>query len=428
MSFKLLEGMQLGVAAAATQIEGGNKQNSWYELYLKGRIKDGSDPSIATKHYELYADDAQLMRDMGIKHYRMGIEWARLEPEQGVFDEQAFLHYRSELLLLKELGIEPLVTIHHFTNPLWFERMGAFENHSSVDIFLNFVKKVVEAFGGLVSEYITINEPNVYAAFGLFFGMWPPGKKSMKATFRVLNNMCECHIKAYALIHALRERMGFADTKVSYAHHMRVFAPKNPQNIWHRICTPILHRIFQSSVSKAFLTGKACFPLRSVKGEKGLFCDFHAVNYYSRTAVTGFGDEFMENVPVNDLGWEIYPPGIAGNAQELYKLAPLPIYITENGTCDNEDTFRCRYLYEHIKALCETGLPVERYYHWCFTDNFEWLDGFSARFGIVHVDFSTQERTIKRSGAFYKKMIGEHGVTQEMYEEYCRVAYKTNGA
>jgi len=203
--------------------------------------------------------------------------------------------------------------------------------------------------------------------------------------------------------------------------------PGNPKNPWHRVCTPLMHRLFQSSISRAFLTGRGCFPLRGVgDGGEGLFCDFHAINYYSRTAVSGLKDGTLDNVSVNDLGWEIYPPGIVQCARELYELAPLSIYITENGTCDNTDSFRSRYIYEHIKVLCESGLPISRYYHWCFTDNFEWLEGFSARFGLVYVDYATQQRRIKESGEFYGKMIREGGVTQQMVEEYCGAAYKTN--
>ena len=427
MFLRFPDNFQLGVASAATQIEGGDKNNSWYDWFRQGHIRDGSDPSVADMHYERYKEDAQLMHDMGIRHYRLGIEWARLEPEPGVFDEAAFAHYRDELLLLQKLGIRPLLTLHHFTNPLWFERMGAFEHPESAGIFLRFAGRVVAELGDIVSEYITINEPNVYAVFGWFFGDWPPGKKSLASTLRVYNRLCECHVKAYELIHRLREEMGHTDTKVSYAHHMRVFEAKNPRNPWHRICTPVMRRLFQTSFSKAFLTGKACWPLRRVHGVgEGPFCDFHAVNYYSRAAVTGFSEEYMDNVSVNDLGWEIYPEGIVQCAKELYALAKLPIYITENGTCDNTDAFRSRYICEHLEALCGSGLPVERYYHWCFTDNFEWLDGNSARFGIVHVDYATQQRSVKRSGEFYSRMIAERGVTQEMQSEYCNVEYRTN--
>lgn len=427
MSLQFPESLHLGVASAATQIEGGDQNNSWYEWFQKGHIKDGSDPSIANMHYERYQEDAQIMHDMGIRHYRLGIEWARLEPEPGVFDEAAFAHYRDELLLLKQLGIAPLLTLHHFTNPLWFERMGAFESPESVSIFLRFVRKTVEVLGDLVSEYITINEPNVYASFGWFLGDWPPGKKRFGATLRVMNRLCESHIKAYGLIHRIRREKGYQDTKVSYAHHMRVFVPKNSRSLWHRASTALMQRLFQNCYSNAFLTGRPYWPLHRVRGEgNGPFCDFHAVNYYSRSAVSGLNEGYLSPVPINDLGWEIYPAGIAQCAKELYALAKLPVYITENGTCDNEDNFRSRYIYEHIRALCESGLPMERYYHWCFTDNFEWLEGFSARFGLVHVDYSTQKRTVKRSGEFFSKMIAKRGVSQEMYDEYCLVEYNLN--
>ncbi len=427
MPFQLPGGFALGVASAATQIEGGDRNNSWYDWYQKGRIKDGLDPSVATEHYARYEADAALMAKLGIRHYRLGIEWSRLEPERGVYDQAAFAHYRDELALLRSLGIEPLLTLHHFTNPLWFERMGAFLHPESAEIFLRFVEKVVAELGGLVGEYITINEPNVYATLGYFFGEWPPGRKSLTETLRVMNRLCECHVRAYRLIHRLREARGYTDTKVGYAHHMRAFVPMNKKSAADRLCTPILNRLFQSAISKSFLTGRACFPLARVRGAgKGPFCDFHAVNYYSRTAVSGFNTGFLPNVPVNDLGWEIYPAGIALCAKELHALCELPIYITENGACDNTDAFRSRYIAEHLHALVESGLPVVRYYHWCFTDNFEWLEGGSARFGLVHVDYATQARTVKSSGRFYAELIENGGVTEQMERAYCQTEYPTN--
>ena len=122
----------------------------------------------------------------------------------------------------------------------------------------------------------------------------------------------------------------------------------------------------------------------------------------------------------NDLGWEIYPEGIVRCANEVYSILKRPIYITENGTCDNNDTFRCRYIYDHLKVLCESDLPVERYYHWCFCDNFEWIEGESARFGLVHVDYETQKRTIEKSGRFFSGVIQADGVTEEIYEKYVK--------
>ena len=147
------------------------------------------------------------------------------------------------------------------------------------------------------------------------------------------------------------------------------------------------------------------------------------MNYYSRSTVSGLADGVAQGAEINDLGWEIYPQGIAEVCQKLYNITPLPLYITENGTCDNTDTFRSRYLYEHLKVLSECGLPVQRYYHWCFCDNFEWLEGQSARFGLVHIDYDTQQRTVKESGRFYAEMIRDGGVSDALYDTYCRVGY-----
>lgn len=245
------------------------------------------------------------------------------------------------------------------------------------------------------------------------------GEKSFQKTIDVMSILAACHIKAYQMIHRERKQMGFSDTKVSFANHLRVFEPENPKNPKQIIYSKTIEWLFQKALTKAMCTGKFDVPLRNmIAAEEGIYCDFIAINYYSRSTVSGFGDGVRKNAPVNDLGWEIYPEGIVRCAKEMYDLVQLPIYITENGTCDNTDSFRSRYVYEHLQALCESDLPVERYYHWCFCDNFEWLEGESARFGLVHIDYETQERTIKKSGEFYQRMIEEHGVTEEMYEEY----------
>ena len=153
------------------------------------------------------------------------------------------------------------------------------------------------------------------------------------------------------------------------------------------------------------------------------YSDFNGVNYYSRSTVSGIGDGVRENSPRNDLNWEIYPAGIVECARKLQDILPRPLWVTENGTCDHNDRFRSRYVYEHLKVVCESDLPFERYYHWCFCDNFEWIEGNSARFGLVHVDYDTQQRTVKNSGEFYRRVIENGGVTREMWDEYCDVVY-----
>ena len=254
-----------------------------------------------------------------------------------------------------------------------------------------------------------------------FYGDWPPGEKSISTAIKVMSNMTICHIKAYEIIQHTRHDMGFNDTMVSFANHIRIFDPKNPKNPWHRICARLVDRFFQGAVTEAMTTGKFKWPLKRDKDiQEGEYLDFIAINYYTRSTVSGFGDGTKEDAPKNDLGWEIYPEGLVQSAKELYRLLERPIYITENGTCDNEDTFRSKYIYDHLKAIVESDLPITRYYHWCFCDNFEWIEGESSRFGLVHIDYETQKRTIKRSGDFYTRMIEEKGVTQDMYNEYVR--------
>jgi beta-glucosidase len=150
----------------------------------------------------------------------------------------------------------------------------------------------------------------------------------------------------------------------------------------------------------------------------GKYYDFFGLNYYSRSTVTGLGDGVASGVSVNDLGWEIYPAGIAVLSQRIAARFGGPIYVTENGTADAADAFRSRYLYEHLRALVESQAPVERYYHWCLTDNWEWAEGERARFGLVALDFDTQQRTIRDSGRFYADIAAHGGVTQSAYDRF----------
>lgn len=411
--------MLLGVASSATQIEGGTLEHTWSDWHRRGKIRGGASPARANDHINRWREDIDLMADMGIRIYRLGVEWARLEPVRGQYDGSAAAYYRELLAYMKSRGIKPLLTIHHFTNPLWFEEIGGFTTPDNIQVFLGFAEYVVRLFSDLVDEYVTVNEPNVFAYKGYFEGVFPPGGHSLRLTCRVQSVMAACHIRAYELIHKLRIEMGYTNTRVGFAHHARVFESKSARNPWHRFCRQLTERVFQGAVARACLLGRFGFPLRRFGGvESGEYADFLGLNYYSRSTVSGLGDGVREGAPVNDLGWEIYPEGIALCAAELYRILPRPVYITENGTCDNSDAFRCRYIYDHLKALADSGLPVERYYHWCFTDNFEWAEGESARFGLVHVDFDTQTRNVKRSGRFYSAMIENTGATDALYDEY----------
>ncbi len=421
MEFRLPESLLLGVSTAATQIEGGDTDSNWNDWYKQGRITDGTDPSLANDHWVKWQEDTDLLEQMGMQTYRFGVEWSRLLPQPGEPDEMAVDQYRQELLLLQEKGIKPLLTIHHFSNPMWFEKKGAFSRRENLQDYLDLVRLVVERFGDLVSDYITINEPNVYATNSWFFGQWPPGHKSLGETAAVMENMAWCHMKAYGMIHQMRKDMGYNDTKVGFANHVRVFDPKDSKNFVHRIFAKVTWWAFQGALTYAMSLGEFKFPLRNHgKLPKGEYSDFTGVNYYTRSSVSGLADGVRDNCPKNDLNWEIYPEGLIRCSEELLKVLNRPIWVTENGTCDNDDHFRSRYIYDHLKVLSESGLPFERYYHWCFCDNFEWIEGNSAKFGLVSVDSKTKERSIKRSGRFYSEIIKQGGVTQELYDEFVR--------
>ena len=419
MAFSLPENMLMGVSTAATQIEGGDVNSNWNDWYKKGFIKDGTNPAEANDHWQMWQEDTALMEQMGLQIYRFGIEWARIVPEEGHVDEEAILRYRQELQLLKEKNIRPLLTIHHFSNPMWFENKGAFQKWENLHDYLELVELVIRRFGDLCSDYITINEPNVYATNSYFFGQWPPGKRNLGDAIAVMENLAYCHIKAYGMIPKMRADMGFTDTMVGCANHLRVFAPKDTKNLWHRLCAKLTSYLFQDALTQAMTLGKFPLPLRNHGNlPQGAYTDFIGLNYYTRSTVSNIGDGVRENSPRNDLDWEIYPQGLEDCAKKPYDVLPREIWVTENGTCDTDDRFRSRYLYEHLKVLSQSKLPFRRYYHWCFCDNFEWVEGNSARFGIVSVDPQTRQRQVKQSGKFYSGIIANRGVTAALYDEF----------
>ena len=420
-TFHLKAGVRLGCTGSATQIEGGETDSSWNEWFHKGMIQDNANPAFACEHYERYEEDFALMAELGIRDYRMGIEWSRIQPEEGTFDEEAMAHYRAMIQKLLTLEIRPLLTLHHCSNPMWFERKGGFGAASSISDFLKFVEYVVRHVGDLVEEYVTLDEPNTLAVNGYYFAAWPPGKKDLPAVCRAFENLAVCHIRAYEAIHAIRSEMGLPDTRVGFAVEMRVFEPNLNWNPIDLVGANRLEKYFQTALTDAMALGKFSLPVRNVyRVKEGRYFDFLGVNYYTRRVVKGFaactGDKAAA---VDDLGNEIYPRGIV-RVCELCKerYSPKQIYITANGVCDNQDVFRIKFIYEHLYELCGSELPVTRYYYRSLTDGFEWLAGESARFDLIEVDFTSQARTVKRSGRFYAEIIENAGVNADMIDRY----------
>ncbi len=410
-----LHGCELGVSTAATQIEGGHADTNWHRwAAVPGHIADGSTPARAADHWNRVASDIDLLRQLGVKHYRMGLEWARVEPTPGEFSDEALEHYTTELTLLREAGIAPLVTLHHFNNPGWLEETGAFAGGHAVGVFERYVRTVVEALGPLVDEWITINEPNVYATKGYMDGSWPPGHQSLRETLTVMQHLAEAHIRAYQLIHRLQPT-----ARVGVANHLRVFQPANRWNPLHQVASHAGEYLFQDAIMRAMSYGRFQPPFRQPAGvTPGRYYDFQGINYYTRSTVRGLADGVADGVPVNNLGWEIYPEGMTILVRKVARNYPGPIYITENGTPDKTDSFRPLFLYDHIKAAVSAGAPVERFYHWCFTDNWEWAEGEEPRFGLVALDYESQTRTIREAGRFYADINTHGGVTEEAYDRW----------
>jgi beta-glucosidase len=183
-----------------------------------------------------------------------------------------------------------------------------------------------------------------------------------------------------------------------------------------------MRHLFQDAIVQAMTTGEFALPLRRPRGvRRGRYADFFGLNYYSRTTVTRFDDGTPPGVPVNDLGWEVYPAGLAETATWAWERYGLPVWVTENGTADARDAFRSRYLAEHLEVVARLrarGVPVERYYHWCLVDNWEWAQGEGPRFGLVALDYATQERTVRDSGRFFAEIAAAGGITAAMRERH----------
>lgn len=413
-TFTLPENFLFGTATSGFQIEGNNFNSSWFNWINSGHIKNFLKNQIFCDHWNRVNEDIKLLKKLNSKIYRMSIEWSRIEPEEGVFDKKAVDHYRYEIKKIKENGIIPMVTLHHFSNPIWFENKGGWINKASIDCFLKYTSYIVSQLSDFVQDWITINEPNVYLSMGYLKGYWPPGKKiAFWYYLKCAQNMIKAHQKAFNLIHKMGEDKNM-NMNVGVAHHIRYFKPINNSFLNKKIIQLInyyFHDLFIDQMT--------------MKNKKNERCaDFLGINYYTGNIIGISLNPFKKSPEIkikNDLGWEIYPEYLYNICNKYYQKYKLPIYITENGVCDNNDTLRIKFIYDHIlqiKKLIDAGVDVKRYYYWSLIDNFEWLEGVAARFGLIHVDFNTLIRTIKKSGLFYSELSKNNSITDEMINKY----------
>ncbi|MDA1192633.1 MAG: family 1 glycosylhydrolase [Candidatus Poribacteria bacterium] len=403
---QLPDDLLLGCGTSATQIEGGDVEHSWSRWCDLGKVKNGSHTRDSAGHWTRIDEDVALLVEMKQQTYRLGVEWARLEPTKGARNDAAMERYRYEIELLLANGIVPLVTLHHFTNPLWVEDQGGWAHPQTIQDYLAFVRYVMDGLGDLVSDWVTINEPNVFAYYGYRLAIWPPGKRRLWNMRNAVRNMMRAHIHAYRIIHERRR-----DANVGMAIHYGDFRAINPDKTSDRLYRRVAEHCFQNALLLAHTSGYCVFPygFNDYPAGSGKFADFIGVNYYQpiRVRCTAKRKQAMivpPDAPMNDLRWLIDAEGLYNVVKDIHSYVGTPIYITENGTADAKDAFRRKFIFDHLTQLMRArndGVKIERYYHWSFMDNFEWAEGLSAKFGLVEVEPTTKERRVRPSGKYY---------------------------
>ncbi|HAK88121.1 MAG TPA: hypothetical protein DHV16_09665 [Nitrospiraceae bacterium] len=398
-----------GVATSAFQLEGSPHADwaSWDSIL-------DSKPDV-TNHYTLYKEDLCLLKELGVNSYRFSIEWSRIQPKENVWDDGAVAHYQDIIDILLESNIEPMVTIHHFTHPLWFIKKYPWHEDASIEKFSDFVEKIVSTIKG-VKYWITFNEPYVLLLGGYLEGCMPPGIKDASLAVKALKNIFICHGMAYDKIHSR-----IPDAMVSVAHNMAALAPWKRWSPMDRLLAKIAKHFYNHSLLDAFLTGKMRikFPFKSpidvdlpIKGK----LDFFGVNYYTRVHMRfnpfkKMGVELrhrdIDGYGLTDMGWEVHPYGLQKVLRYASRLN-VPLIITENGIATRDDQRKIKFMKRHIDVLekcIKDGIDVRGYFYWSLIDNYEWLQGLDARFGLYKVDFDTLKRKPTNAAAYYSYLI-----------------------
>lgn len=426
------QGFRWGVATSSYQYEGHNENSQWYAWEQTGHIKNGDAAGLACDWWNNAERDFDLAQQLGLNALRLSLEWSRLEPSPGQWNAPAFARYREMLQGLRARGIEPMITLHHFSNPIWFEEKGGFLAPDAVGIFVRFVVRVIEELGDLCDLWCTINEPNVYSVVGYLLGEWPPGYRGdARNAFRVEAILAHAHAAAYRAIHHRQP-----SARVGWAQNYNIFEPATSSPL-DRMVAGMQDAAYNDFFPRAILSGRAIFPfnllagnLRSVRGT----CDFIGINIYYREKVAFdlrhaselFGRRFSPagaprgDAGINDFFGELYPAGILRVARRLAVFGK-PIYVTEHGVGDRDDKIRPWAVEQGVRSVhtaLREGLDMRGYYHWSLVDNFEWAEGWQLRFGLAALDLATQERTLRPSGHFYGAIASMNGLTPDMVRQY----------
>ena len=431
------KGFKWGCATSPYQTEGDNTNSDWWAWEQgEGNIADGQKSGKACDWWgDGFLADLDWMARLNNDTHRMGVEWSRIEPSDGRFDDAAIDRYRSMLQSLRERGVEPMVTLHHFSNPIWVAERGGWESPDILPLFERYVDKVVNSLKDLCEVWITINEPTIYTVLGYLQTRgdttrhqttFPPGKTDFDLALRVLENLLLGHAGAYRAIHRLHP-----EARVGIAHSMQVLDPLHARSVLDRLVAKLQDQFMNQSVIDAVLRGRIPRKIgsRRVRALRDSV-DFIGLNYYNREFVAfdrharqAFFGRRVQNPDgeISDKNYgEVYPRGLYRILRRL-KRSGKPIFITENGLPDHDDDRRPAFLFNHLKQVWHAineNVPVMGYYHWTLTDNYEWAEGWNLRFGLVELDPKTQRRSLRRSGALYAEVCKANALYTDMVRRY----------
>ncbi len=384
------DGFLWGAATAAHQIEGNNVNSDWWRSEQAGILPHASE--TACDSWNCWPDDVRLLTDLGLNAYRLSVEWARIEPRPGQFDQTALDTYRRQLEALRQAGIEPMVTLHHFTSPQWLADLGGWSSPDVVPRFAEYASRVAREFSDLVRWWITINEPSILGFKAYIEGSWPPHQPwNLRGYVRLLRHAARGHVRARRALLAERP-----DALASMAF---AIWPMQAVRRWSPV-DQLMARL-GDWLWQGRIIGRSLASL-----------DWIGVNYYSRTwvgwpwpaAPLGSGER-------TDFGWEIYPPGLYAVLRRVGRFGK-PVVITENGIADADDRRRAGYIVAHLREVhraISDGVDVRGYMHWTLLDNFEWAEGFTQRFGLA-----TRERELRPSAQVYAAIARANALTDDI--------------
>ncbi|MDI6777728.1 MAG: glycoside hydrolase family 1 protein [Patescibacteria group bacterium] len=408
------KGFLWGAATSAHQVEGGNvndwsewekknaehlaseAKNKWQE-WQQEKFPEMFDPQNyvsgrACDHYNRYEEDLDIAKSLGLNAFRISIEWSRIEPEEGKFDEREIEHYRKVIQAIRERGMEPFVCLWHYTLPLWLAEKKGILNKRFPEYFARYSRYIVKNLGDICKFWVTLNEPSVVISHSYIEGIRPPEKKNLWLAWRVYKKMMGAHNLSYRYIKEISEK-----NQIGFANHIKYFEPYGRNSTLDSLVVRVA----------GYFGNWIFYGLSKNKN------DFIALQYYFRFRLKFPRRMINENKELTDLGWEVFPKGIYYLLKEINKRYSFPIYILENGLADAKDKKREKFIKDHLRWIhkaIQEGVDVRGYFHWSLLDNFEWDKGFWPRFGLVEMDYKTLERKIRPSAWEYAKICKENAV------------------